>query len=173
MEKRKRVFIAGSRHLSRLGNEVVCRIDNIVDNDFTVLIGDANGVDKAVQSYLDRKRYKNVVVFCMEGKCRNNVGRWATESIDAAEPSRHDFSYFSTKDRVMAKECDYGLMLWDGKSRGTLTSIVDLVKQEKPVVVYVAGSRSFFTLKAAEQLVEMLKQVAPSVLQKLEPSLAS
>lgn len=53
------------------------------------------------------------------------------------------------------------------------TSIIDLVKQEKPVVVYVAGNRSFFALKGAEQLVEMLKQVAPSALQKLEPSLAS
>src|SRR2546421_8998575 len=137
MAKGTKVFIAGSRRLVRLSKDVKLRIDNIVDKGFTVFIGDANGVDRAVQQYLSSKNYDKVTVFCMEGGCRNNVGDWPTRIIAAPDGSRRDFSYYSTKDRAMVAETDYGLMLWDGKSRGTLRSIVDLVRQNKPVVVYV------------------------------------
>ena len=122
-----KIFIGGSRRLSKLNKDVKRRLDNIIENDFTVVIGDANGVDKAVQQYLESKHHEKVIVFCMEGQCRNNLGKWPTRDI-AAAPSARGFAYFSTKDRVMVEEADYGLMLWDAKSRGTLTNIVDLVR---------------------------------------------
>lgn len=46
-----KVFIAGSRQLSRLNAEVKRRIDTMIEKGFTVLVGDANGADKAVQRY--------------------------------------------------------------------------------------------------------------------------
>jgi hypothetical protein len=138
---------------------------------FTVLIGDANGVDKAVQQYLASRRYSNVVVFCMEGGCRNNVGDWATRTIASADSSRHDFAHYSRKDREMVRETDYGLMLWDGRSRGTLTSTIDLVRRNKPVVVYLARERSFYEVRNSNQLREILKHVDPSVLEVVDSDL--
>ena len=73
----------------------------------------------------------------------------------------------------MAEEADYGLMLWDGKSRGTLRSIVDLVRQEKPVVVYIAPAGSFCTLRQSGELSEMLSRVDPVVLQGIDRELQS
>ena len=46
------VFVAGSRALSKLNAQVKERLDNILRKEFTVLIGDANRADKAVQRYL-------------------------------------------------------------------------------------------------------------------------
>jgi len=166
----KKVFIAGSRRLSRLNNDVKRRIDNIVDKGFTVIVGDANGVDKAVQQYLSTRNYSNVLVFCMEGGCRNNVGKWPTRDITAA-PGARGFAYFSTKDRVMVEEADYGLMLWDGKSRGTLTNVVDLVRQGRPVVVYVAPAKAFATLHEPEQLADFVRRFDPAILQRIERDL--
>ena len=57
-----RVFIAGSRRLSRLNHYVRRRLDTIVAKGFTVILGDANGVDKAVQQYLSSKSYRDVLV---------------------------------------------------------------------------------------------------------------
>lgn len=151
-----KVFIAGSRRLSRLNAEVRERIDKIVEKGFTVIVGDANGADKAVQQYLHLKHYANVIVFCMERVCRNNVGNWPTRTIRAAHAERRDFSYYSTKDRAMAAEADYGLMLWDGQSRGTLTNVVHLVRQGKPVVVYMASSKSFQMLRHPDQLAKLV-----------------
>jgi hypothetical protein len=171
MRNRTKVFIAGSRRLARLNAEVRRRIDNIVEKGFTVIVGDANGVDKAVQRYLSNRHYSNVIVFCMEGGCRNNIGDWPIRTITAADPGLRDFAYYSTKDRSMVKEADYGLMLWDGRSRGTLTSIVHLVREGKPVVVYIAPERSFYTLRGSNDLAEMLGRFDPAALQRIDREL--
>lgn len=172
-KSKSKVFIAGSRRLSRFDADVWRRIDNIIEKGFTVLIGDANGVDKAVQRYLVSRDYSNVTVFCMEGGCRNNAGDWPTRTITSADPSRHDFAHYSTKDRQMVREADYGLMLWDGRSRGTLTSTIDLVRKGKPVVVYLAPDESFYEVRDLSQLREILKRVDPSILELLEGDLES
>ena len=165
-----KVFIGGSRRLSKLNKDVKRRLDNIIEKGFTVVVGDANGVDKAVQQYLASKHHEKVVVFCMAGQCRNNLGKWPTRDITAA-PSARGFAYFSTKDRVMVEEADYGLMLWDGKSRGTLTNIVDLVRQGRPVVVYVAPAKAFATLHEPEHLVDFGRRFDPAILQRIERDL--
>lgn len=158
-----RVFIAGSRRLSRLSPDVRRRIDTIVDNGLTVIIGDANGIDKAVQVYLKDRHAQNVQVFCMEGDCRNNIGGWPTRAIKAADPEHRDFSYYSTKDRAMAAEADYALMLWDEESRGTLRNISDLVQRGKPVVVYLAHQKTFQALHRQDDLQKMLSEINTSV----------
>jgi len=43
------VFVAGSRQISRLPAEVKTRLDTMVQKGFQILVGDANGADKAVQ----------------------------------------------------------------------------------------------------------------------------
>lgn len=166
-----KVFIGGSRGLSRLNNDVKRRIDNIITKGFTVIVGDANGVDKAVQQYISSRNYSNVVVFCMEGSYRNNIGDWPTRTITAADPGRRDFAYYSTKDRAMAEEADYGLMLWDGRSRGTLTNVLHLVRGGKPVVVYLAPEKSFYTLRGSDHVAEILGRFNPDALRQIDREL--
>ena len=43
------VFVAGSRQISRLPAEVRSRLDTMIEKGFQILVGDANGADKAVQ----------------------------------------------------------------------------------------------------------------------------
>jgi adenine-specific DNA-methyltransferase len=51
----------------------------------------------------------------------------------------------------MAIEATYGLMVWDGKSTGTLLNVLRLLRQDKKVVVYTVPDRQFSELKAYEQ----------------------
>lgn len=168
-----KVFIAGSRRLSRLTREVTRRIDNILAKGLTIVVGDANGMDKSVQKYLKSRRYENVLVFCMEDACRNNEGGWTIRKIQSPHGNRRDFAFYSTKDRAMADEAAYGLMLWDGESRGTLTNIVNLVRQSKPVVVYLAPKKSFSTVREPSDLRNVLSRFDESVLSRLELELES
>jgi hypothetical protein len=71
----------------------------------------------------------------------------------------------------MVEEADYGLMLWDGKSRGTLTNIVDLVRQGRPVVVYVAPAKTFTTLHEPKQPADFGRRFDPAILQRIERDL--
>jgi hypothetical protein len=170
-DRQLKVFIAGSRRLSKLSRDVTRRIDNILARGLTVVVGDANGMDKAVQKYLSKRHYPNVLVYCMEDLCRNNEGGWETRRIIGPSSKRRDFAFFSAKDRAMAREADYGLMLWDGESRGTLTNIVDLVRHGKAVVVYIAPEKHFVTVKEPEQLAKLAIQVDLSDIVRVEREL--
>jgi hypothetical protein len=137
-----KVFIGGSRAVSKLNEAIRARIDDIVINrGHTVIVGDANGADKAVQQYLADRHYPHVVVFCME-HCRNNAGGWPTHSVEPPRGST-GFAYYSAKDLVMAQEAKCGLMLWDGKSKGTLQNILKLIGAQKRALVYFAPTREF------------------------------
>lgn len=152
-----KVFIAGSRQLSRLNADVKHRIDTIIEKGFMILVGDANGADKAVQRFVAEKGYRNVIVHCMAGNCRNNVGGWPTREIVAPEGAR-GFAYYSTKDQAMVDDASYGLMLWDGKSKGTLNSIINMTRQRKPIVVYLAPTKTFKNLCASDDVLELVSK---------------
>ena len=142
-----RVFIGGSRRVSRLDEQVRGRLDEIVRKKLPVIIGDANGADKAVQDYFRTCGYEQVEVFCTEGRCRNNAGNWKIIPVPAPAGGKHDFEYYAAKDRLMADEGSIGFMLWDGKSRGTLANVLRLIEQGKKVVVYLAPAKQFTTLR--------------------------
>jgi len=165
-----KVFIAGSRSLSRLNADVKQRIDTMVDKGFTILVGDANGADKAVQRYLAEKHFRNVIVHCMAGNCRNNVAGWPTREVSAG-PGSKGFAYYSTKDRAMVNDAQYGFLLWDGESKGTLNSAVNLVHQNKTVVVYFAPQKAFYNLRSPGDLSQLLANLDPAKLQHLERQL--
>ncbi len=165
-----KVFIGGSRKLSRLNADLKHRIDAIIGKRFTIMVGDANGADKAVQRYLAEKRYKNVAVFCMVGGCRNNIGNWPIRAINASEGA-HGFAFYSTKDRAMVDEASHGLMLWDGESKGTLNSIINLVRQHKPVVVYFAPEKIFITMRTVQDVTDLLMKCDRASVQRFEREL--
>ncbi len=56
----------------------------------------------------------------------------------------------------MAEDADVGLALWDGQSTGTLVNVARLVARSKPVVVYVAPTKTFSTLKTPDDLATLL-----------------
>jgi hypothetical protein len=160
------VFVAGSRKISRLPVAVKSRIDTVIEKGFRILVGDANGADKAVQRYLAEKGYRDVVVHCMENHCRNNVGDWPTRQVPAPRDAR-GFAYYSLKDRAMAEVAEYGLMLWDGKSKGTINNIVSLARRNKATVVYIAPSKSFQIVRAFEDLKLVLEKGDPASVERL------
>jgi len=165
-----KVFIAGSRRLSRLNADVKHRIDTMIDKDFTILVGDANGADKAVQRYLAEKGYRNVIVHCMAKNCRNNVGDWPTREVLPPKGAR-GFTYYAAKDQAMVDDAAYGLMLWDGESKGTLNSVINMIRQEKPVVIYLAPKRVFHNLRSASDVIDLLSNCDRANVQRLEREL--
>jgi len=96
-----KVFIGGSRQVSRLNPQLRSRIDNIASKSFPILIGDANGADKAVQTYLHNIDYQNVEVFCTEGICRNNVGDWQIRKIPAESHERNAQFYSGHLEKLL------------------------------------------------------------------------
>jgi adenine/guanine phosphoribosyltransferase-like PRPP-binding protein len=151
-----KVFIGGSRRIGRLNNEIRQRLDNIIAHSFTVLVGDASGVDKSVQKHFADKHYGNVIVFCAGRSCRNNVGGWETKHLQV-DGSTKDYRFYMAKDIEMAKEADYGFMIWDAQSGGTLSNILELLEMGKKVLVYMGPNKDFVKLQRVEDLRKILQ----------------
>jgi len=149
-----KVFIGGSRAVSRLNKVIRDQLDKTMQLHCPVLIGDANGVDKAVQMYLFERNYKPVTVFCMDAS-RNNIGSWPERVLSAPSTVR-GFDYYTMKDQIMAQEASCGIMLWDGVSRGTFTNMINLLQDNKKVLVYFSPKKAFHKLNFFEDLKELL-----------------
>jgi hypothetical protein len=163
----KKVFIGGSRRISRLNEQLRKRLDQIVQKELQVLLGDANGADKAVQAYLAECGYRNVQIFCSAGDCRNNLGPWEIKSVKPPH-LRRDFEFFTAKDAAMAEEADVGLMLWDGESSGTVVNAARLIAAGKPVVVYVATQKKFLTMRSQSDFEALLSPCSPEIRQRID-----
>jgi hypothetical protein len=153
-----KVFVGGSRRIIRFDAEVRQRLDRIVEKRLPVVIGDANGADKAVQRYLSERNFDAVEVFSADELPRNNVGGWTVRVIRPGL-ARKDFDYYAAKDRAMAAAASVGLMLWDGQSRGTLMNVLRLADQRKPVVVFVQPRKDFVDVRTQSDLARLLSEV--------------
>lgn len=168
------IFIGGSRHVARLSADVRRRIDKIVAQGFRVVVGDANGADKAVQSYLHGVDYRDVEVFCSGTMPRNNLGNWRVRSIDVPDSSRRDRAFYTIKDRAMTTEASYGFMVWDGKSLGTLMNVARLLKQSKKAVLYLTKESRFVEFDGrGDDLVQLAALCPPSLRDELRVELSA
>ena len=146
-----KVFIAGPIAVKQLDSNTTQRLDSIIRNNCTVLVGDANGVDKLVQQYLFSKNYRNVVVYACENSLRNNIGHWNVVSI-RPDDGLKGFEFYACKDRQMVLDADYGFMIWNGKSRGTLNNIISLAEEGTNVLIYLTPHKRFYHLKTPDEV---------------------
>jgi hypothetical protein len=161
-----KVFIGGSRQLTALAAEVCDRLDRIVGKGLPVLVGDAGGADESVQRYFRGRGFGRVTVFSSDARPRHNVGDWPVRVIRPGR-ARNALERHATTDRAMAAEATVGLMLWDGRSRGTLMNVLRLAAQDKPVVVYVEPRRSFVEIRRRIELPVLLADVESSTASRL------
>lgn len=133
-----RIFIGGSKAISSLTAEFTVELDRIIADGHEILIGDCYGTDLLVQMYLVSRNYGKVTVYVSGDKVRHNAGGFAVRHI-AVPNSCTGFDFRRQKDIAMAEDADCGLMLWDGKSRGTAANIADLRTMDKEVKVYVCA----------------------------------
>ena len=146
-----KVFIAGPRAINELDENINMKLDNICEKNYSILVGDADGIDSSIQKVLSEKKYKNVTVFASKGIARNNYGNWKIESV-AVDENVTGFEFYATKDLEMAKNADIGFMIWNGKSKGTFNNIINLLNLGKEVILYYVPTKKNYQLKQMNDL---------------------
>lgn len=147
--------------------EIQERLDAIISQSFNILVGDANGADKVLQGYLQDNHYTRVTVYCSGGHCRNNVGSWDVYNVQVTSgASGRDF--YTQKDRLMAMNADYGFVLWDGKSPGSIANVICLLKDRKSSLVYYSPEKDFVSVSTLEQLKCLLARPSFEALSAIE-----
>ena len=125
------VVISGSRTIPVLDDAVKVKIEKVVELGALIRVGDAPGVDFSVQRHLLALGYQQVEVWYCE-RLQNNVGQWTAVEVKGD---------CTDKDKAMHTGVDYGLAIWDGRSRGTARNIEQLGERVRIVQVQLLQRR--------------------------------
>ena len=110
---------------------------SIRDND-TIIVGDAPGIDRQTQDYLNKKRYKNVEVNGPGHQVRYSANvRWKTHPINDPDHEPMSPEWLAKKDRAMTDRATKGLaVILNEGSSATRNNIQRMKDQGKYSVVY-------------------------------------
>lgn len=134
----RKVFVSGtSKFKGKLPKEITSKLDNYIQNNYHVLIGDAPGIDTEVQKYLARKNHRNVTIYTIEDKPRfqatNDLG-WGVKKVEAPESEIVDGYNPSQvyKDKAMAKDAHVGFaVVLENGSKATRNNVDRMNKDHK------------------------------------------
>lgn len=141
------VFISGSLSITALPEPVIERIGGIVERALPVLIGDARGVDRLVQRHLADRDIAAVTVYCSGEGPRHNLGDWPVRNIPSSG-RKGTAAYHVPKDAAMARDAFSGLVIWDGRSRGSLANIHRLAAKRRFIMIWFGPEARFITLRS-------------------------
>lgn len=174
------VFLAGSRvgvSSGRLPNAVRDRVGTIVRRGMRVVIGDANGADRALQMLLRELGHKDVsVIVGGTGRVRNLADPdWPVERIGADSPLTGK-ALMTIKDEAMGERATHGLMVWsdvytsrfgrESVSSGTLRNVWQLLSAGKPVALFYVPAGRFFDLKSLDDYEDLVLPLTAPIAQR-------
>ncbi len=151
-----KVVIGGSRHLEYVPQEVGERLNEWMEESCEFLVGDAPGTDRAFQLFLKSKKFPAVTVYTSAEEIRNNLGNWQVEKVESGLKSKSN-AVHAFKDRKMSQIADIGLMIWDCKSAGTLSNVIDLLDQGKNCFIWVAPDSDLYQFDNSVSLEKWMK----------------
>jgi hypothetical protein len=161
------VFVAGSIAIKKLHPLFRDRLSNIVQSKFDIVLGDADGADSSIQKALFDLGAEKVTVYCAGLTPRNNLGSWPVQNITSdAEPGTREF--YTAKDIKMAAAADYGLMVWDTKSTGTLSNVLELLRLGRKSVVFINKDKRFINVCSVDDLDDLISAMSDTAKLKAE-----
>jgi hypothetical protein len=118
-----------------------------------------------IQECLNLKQYSNVTVYCINNP-GNNIGNWKIKSISCE--GTVSFSEYVKKDIAMAKDIDFGFMIWNGKSNGTLNNTLNLLEQGKKTRLYLKPEQKFYSIIKLKDFEGLLSDCDSENLNKID-----
>ena len=153
----KKVFVSGSSktqskrgedgkknpyYRRKLPKEVRRELDRHMKSNDKILVGDAPGIDRQVQDYLNKRKYKEVEVFS-PGESRYLANKnWKNTKVKVPGSEPGSKEWLAGKDKKMTDLADEGLAvtITDGAS-ATRNNISRLATQGKPTLHYEISNR--------------------------------
>ena len=144
---RKTVFVSGSSktqskdspyYRKELPKDVKNELDKHIKNHDKILVGDAPGIDRQVQDYLNSKNYDDVEIYGPGKQVRYSANEnWKTNPIDDPDHEVGSKEWLAKKDIAMSNAADEGLaVILDEGAKATRNNIARMLEDEKDVKVF-------------------------------------
>lgn len=145
--KVKTVFVSGSSktqdensgyYRKELPPKVAKALDDHMKRGDKIIVGDAPGIDRQVQDYLNSKKYKNVEVYGPGKQVRYSANaKWKTNPIDDPDHEPGSKEWLAKKDKAMSDAADTGLaVILDDGAKATRQNVKRMYDVGKEVKVY-------------------------------------
>ncbi|MDO5090800.1 MAG: hypothetical protein Q4D61_04580 [Cardiobacteriaceae bacterium] len=156
----KKVFISGSINIKVLPCEVTKSLYNIINNGLLVLVGDAEGIDFAVQKFFQKHSYNNVTVYSIYKRPRNIASQnFAKKIVDVDLTIKSEREKQTRKDYVMTEDSDFSLVVWDGESSGSYENIIRSIKSKKGVKVFLKNQGDFHQVEKGKVTIPEIESI--------------
>ena len=146
-------FVSGSMSIKELTPLMQESLDRVFTTGSTrLLVGDAKGVDTMVQWH---SGYANATVYHMGREPRNNHKELTTVKVPSGNLTGR--AYYTQKDIQMTNDADELLVIWDGKSTGSLANIHRGIAQNKNVYLIYPGAEKVVLIRTEEDFINLKK----------------
>lgn len=146
-QKIRTVFVSGSSktqdkasgyYRKELPKDIQKQLDDHMRKGNRIIVGDAPGIDRQVQDYLNAKKYKNVEIYGPGRQVRYSANsKWKTNPIDDPEHEPGSKEWLAKKDIAMTEAADEGLaIVLDEGAKATRKNVQRLSDSGKGVKVY-------------------------------------
>lgn len=133
------VFISGSINIDVLPKKVTNYIDELINKNVHILIGDARGVDSLVCNFLISRSYRNVTIYGIYNLPRNCSGGFNYRRVEITTKALLERVRQRSKDKIMTRDSTHNLVVWDGYSIGSEENIRRGLALGKKVKVFLAN----------------------------------
>lgn len=141
------IFVSGSSktqdssseyYRKKLPKEIRKELTSGMKAKSKIIVGDAPGIDRQVQDYLNKKNYKNVEVYGPGKQVRYSANRkWKTNPIDDPDHEPGSKEWLAKKDIAMTDAASKGLaVILDEGASATRKNVDRLKSQLKDVKVF-------------------------------------
>ncbi len=145
--KVRTVFVSGSSktqdessgyYRKELPKDIQKQLDEHMRKGNRIIVGDAPGIDRQVQDYLNSKKYRNVEVYGPGKEVRYTANsKWKTNPIDDPDHEPGSKEWLAKKDIAMTEAADEGLaIVLDEGAKATRKNVQRLSEGGKGVRVY-------------------------------------
>ena len=121
-----------------LPKEVRQVLQKCMDEKVDIIVGDAPGIDRQVQNFLNRHKYDQVEIYGPGKQVRYSANkRWKTNPIDDPDHEPMSPEWLAKKDIAMERAATEGLaVVLDEGAKATRNNVARLEANGKPVSVY-------------------------------------
>jgi hypothetical protein len=138
------VFISGSISIKILPQEVKKSIDNIIEQNLEILIGDAKGIDALVQNYCLSLKYYNVMIYSIYNTPRYKASeKFKSKYVEVSDNIKRERERQQEKDKAMTLDSKFTFTIWDSKSKGSYANIIRAIENKNPNKIYLSNKNIF------------------------------
>ncbi len=149
-----KVFISGSRTIHKLDENIQNELNIYIEKGYSILVGDADGIDSLIQDYFKNKNYFNITVYYAYAKPRYIAINSNEIDADSGEKMAFKLKKIDTgtqipalkqtkKDEAMTQDSELSLIIWDGESKGSKNNIDRAIKLNKNYKIYLNNKNIF------------------------------